>query len=57
MAKGLTDIAIRNLEAGDVRREIPDPGCAGLYAVVQPSGSKSWAVRYRDPKRTSVRLR
>jgi hypothetical protein len=47
MAKGFTDIAIRNLKAGDVRREIPDPGCAGLYLVLQPSGSRSWAVRYR----------
>jgi Arm DNA-binding domain/Phage integrase central domain len=45
--RGFTDIAIKNLKACDVRREIPDPGGAGLYAVVQPSGSKSWAVRYR----------
>ena len=47
MAKGFTDISIRNLKAGDVRREIPDDGCAGLYLVLQPSGSRSWAVRYR----------
>ena len=47
MAKGFTDIAIRNLKAGDVRREIPDPGAHGLYVVVQPSGKKSFAVRYR----------
>lgn len=46
MAK-LTDIAIRNLKAGDVRREIPDPGAQGLYVIVQPSGKKSFAVRYR----------
>ena len=31
MAKGFTDIAIKNLKAGGVRREIPDSGCAGLY--------------------------
>jgi hypothetical protein len=37
MAKSFTDIVIRNLEAADVRREIPDPGCAGLYVIVQPS--------------------
>jgi hypothetical protein len=43
MAKGFTDIAIRSLEAGDVRREIPDPGCAGLYVIVQPSDKKSFA--------------
>ena len=47
MAKGFTDIAIRNLHPGPVRREIPDAGCAGLYLVLQPSGAKSWAVRYR----------
>ncbi len=29
------------------RREIPDPGMAGLFLIVQPSGKKSWAVRYR----------
>jgi hypothetical protein len=44
---GLTDIAIRNLQVGEMRREISDPGCAGLYVVVQPSGKKSFAVRYR----------
>jgi len=47
MARGLTDIAIRNLKPGKVRREIPDPGQHGLYVVVQPSGHKSFAVRYR----------
>ncbi len=29
------------------RREIPDGALPGLYLVVQPSGSKSWATRYR----------
>ena len=47
MSTKLTDIAIQNLKAGDMRREVPDPGCAGLYLVVQPSGRKSFAVRYR----------
>ncbi|MGA7001873.1 MAG: Arm DNA-binding domain-containing protein [Pseudolabrys sp.] len=47
MAKGFTDIAIKNLKAGDVRREIPDSGCAGLYLVLHPSGARAWAVRYR----------
>ena len=47
MARGLTDIAIQNLKAGDTRREVPDPACAGLYVIVQPSGRKSFAVRYR----------
>jgi integrase len=43
----LSDIAIRNLRPSPVRREIPDPGARGLYVVVQPSGVKSFAVRYR----------
>ncbi|MEE7441863.1 tyrosine-type recombinase/integrase [Methylobacterium oryzae] len=29
------------------RREVPDGALPGLYLVVQPSGGKSWAVRYR----------
>jgi integrase len=29
------------------RREIPDTHLAGHYLIVQPSGAKSWAVRYR----------
>src|SRR3954470_18157689 len=29
------------------RLEIPDALMPGLYLVVQPSGVKSWAVRYR----------
>ena len=47
MTKGLTDIAIRNLKPDSERREIPDPGARGLYVVIQPSGKKSFAVRYR----------
>jgi integrase len=45
VAKRLTDISIRNLRPGPARREIPDGN--GLYIVVQPSGRKSFAVRYR----------
>jgi integrase len=57
----LTDIAIRNLKAGESRREIPDPGCAGLYVVVQPSpsGRKSFAVRYRfdgKPRKLTLKV-
>jgi integrase len=46
MAK-LTAKAIENVKAGPVRRELPDAGCAGLYLILQPSGMRSWAVRYR----------
>ena len=51
MSTKLTDIAIRNLKPSDTRREVPDPGCAGLYLVLQPSGARSWAVRYRHEGR------
>ena len=47
MAKVLTAISCRNAHAGDKRREIPDAGCRGLYFVIQPSGAKSWAARFR----------
>jgi integrase len=47
MPRGLTDLAIKNLKPGPVRREVPDPGCAGLYLILQPSGHKSFAVRFR----------
>ncbi|MGC1350550.1 MAG: Arm DNA-binding domain-containing protein, partial [Xanthobacteraceae bacterium] len=42
----LTDIAIRNLKPGKVRREVPVNN-TGLYCIVQPSGSRSYAQRYR----------
>jgi integrase len=45
--RALTDITIRKLKPAAVRREIPDPGAHGLYAVVQPTGRKGYAVRYR----------
>lgn len=47
MAKVLTPISVENLRPGAKRYERPDGGCRGLYVVVQPSGVKSWAARYR----------
>jgi integrase len=43
----LTDLKIKNLALPDKRREVPDGRITGLYLVVQPSGVKSWCVRYR----------
>src|SRR5207248_644517 len=34
------------------RREIADAHLPGFYFIVQPSGAKSWAVRYRHNGRT-----
>jgi integrase len=53
----LTDVAIRTLAAPESRREIPDGKVTGLYMVVQPSGAKSWALRYRargKPKKLTI---
>jgi integrase len=44
---GLTAKAVENLQARGERYEVPDPGCAGLYLQVHPTGVKSWAFRYR----------
>jgi integrase len=46
MTRKLTAKAIENLRPGPQRREISDGG-SGLWLVLQPSGAKSWAVRYR----------
>jgi integrase len=47
MTKALTVKRIENALARPVRQEIPDGLLVGLYLVVQPSGAKSFAVRYR----------
>jgi hypothetical protein len=48
MAKGLTAKAVEKLKPDSTRRlEVPDGLVPGLYLVIQPSGMKSWAVRYR----------
>ena len=38
------------------RREIPDAASPGLYLVVQPSGSKSFAMRFRNLHGRHVKL-
>src|SRR6266702_3691163 len=52
MAKPLTELALQNLKPGATRREVPDGKVAGLYFVIQPSGSTSWALRYRHLGKT-----
>ncbi len=47
MAKKLTAFWVQNQAPGNARKEIADTGCTGLYLVVQPSGARSWALRYR----------
>lgn len=48
MAKALTSKTVEAAKPDPERRyEIPDPALSGLYLVVQVSGVKSWALRYR----------
>jgi integrase len=57
MAKVLTAKSVEGAKPGASRREIPDAGLPGLYLVVQTSGAKSWALRYRvGPKQTTRKL-
>jgi len=51
MAK-LTTKFIENIKPAAARREIPDSACRGLYLIVQPTGRKAWAVRYRFDGKT-----
>jgi integrase len=53
MASKLTVAAIENLPPGTIRREVPDGKISGLYLVLQPSGAKSWALRYRSAGKPS----
>src|SRR5262249_28869020 len=46
MSRKLTAKTIESLKPGPQRREISDGG-SGLYLVLQPSGHRSWALRYR----------
>jgi integrase len=53
----LTDLLIKKLALPEKRREVPDGKIGGLYLVVQPSGAKSWALRYRVdgvPKKLTI---
>ena len=56
MPKMLTTAAVLKLKPAADRREIPDAGAAGLYLVVQPSGAKSWALRFRRPNGDRAKL-
>jgi len=47
MSKRLTALSVENAKPGASRREISDGGHNGLHLIVQPSGHKSWAVRFR----------
>jgi len=49
----LTAIGVERAKPdAEKRREVPDGALPGLYFVLQPSGARSWAVRYRHAGRS-----
>jgi integrase len=56
VSKPLTAVSVDKLRPSEDRREIPDGACPGLYLVVQPSGAKSWALRFRRPDGRPAKL-
>src|SRR5262245_8217039 len=48
MAKRLTAIGVEQIKPKAQRFELTD-GTSGLRLVVQPSGARSWCIRYRRP--------
>lgn len=47
MAKAFTAKYLESFRPIEKRYEVRDPSLNGLYFIVQPSGVKSWALRYR----------
>lgn len=47
MAVALTERVVQQAKPDTARIEIPDALVPGLFLIVQPTGAKSWAVRYR----------
>ena len=52
----LTNLAVAGAKPRASRYEVPDTAVRGLRLVVQPSGAKSWAVRYRRPDGSTAKL-
>jgi integrase len=47
VVSALTTISVEKAQGKAARYERPDGRLSGLYLIVQPSGAKSWCVRYR----------
>lgn len=45
----LSDASIKKLKPGKRRRDIADSGCRPLYLFIEPTGRKSWHMRFRNP--------
>jgi integrase len=53
----LTAREVETAKRGPARQEIPDGHTTGLYLIVQPSGARSWALRYSfQRKKYKLRL-
>ena len=47
MSNRLTAKAVENIKPDVARREVPDGAIRGMYLCIQPSGRKSYVLRYR----------
>src|SRR5712692_7905502 len=56
MATKVTDAAVRKFKPGKQRREILDALSKGLYLIIEPTGYKSWALRFRRPNGIFAKL-
>ena len=56
MARRLTAAAVARLRPGKQRREVRDASAEGLYLIIQPSGVRSWALRFRRPDGRPTKL-
>ena len=56
MSKDLTAVAVKKIKPGKTRLEIPDRASPGLFLIVQPSGKRSFALRFRRPDGRSAKL-
>jgi len=49
MAKALTAAAVTKFRPGPKRRRIRDGGSGSLFLIIEPSGHRSWQMRFRRP--------
>jgi integrase len=56
MARVLTAAAVEKFKPTSQRRWIRDGGAQSLFLVIQPSGHKSWAMRFRRPDGKPAKL-
>ena len=54
--RALAAVGIPKKKAKEARQEIPDEKAAGLRLVIQPSGAKSFAMRFRRPNGAHAKL-